>query len=53
VEEAHSRFIDAVWLSLRHARAEPLVRAGAFGLVEEVGHDFWERLVDAAQEPGT
>lgn len=46
VEEAHSRFIDAVWLSLRHARAEALVRAGEFGLVEQVGHDFWERLVD-------
>lgn len=50
VEEAHSRFIDAVWLSLRHARAEPLVRAGAFGLVEEVHRDFWERLVDVTQE---
>lgn len=49
VEELHSRFIDAVWLSLRHAAAEPLVRAGEFGLVEEVHHDFWERLVDASQ----
>lgn len=46
VEEEHSRFIDAVWLSLHHSRAEPLVRAGEFGLVSEVGHDFWERLVD-------
>lgn len=52
VEEQHSRFVDAVWLSLRQAAAEPLVRAGEFGLVEEVGHDFWERLVDAAQEAG-
>lgn len=50
VEEDHSRFVDAVWLSLRHARAEALVRAGEFGLVEQVGPDFWERLVDAAQE---
>lgn len=48
VEEAHSRFIDAVWLSLRHPRAAELVRAGEFGLVEEVGDDFWERLVDLA-----
>jgi len=46
VEEAHSRFIDAVWLSLRHPRLEALVRAGEFGIVSEVGHDFWERLVD-------
>ena len=49
-EERHSRFVDAVWLSLRHARAEPLVRAGEFGLVDEVRPDFWERLVDTAQE---
>lgn len=53
VEEAHSRFVDAVWLSLRHRHAEILVRAGEFGLVEKVGHDFWERLVDAAQAAGT
>lgn len=50
VEETHSRFLDAVWLSLRHSVAEGLVRAGGFGIVEEVGHDFWERLVDAAPE---
>lgn len=48
VEEAHSRFLDAVWLSLRHSPAEPLVRAGEFGLVDEVHADFWERLVDEA-----
>lgn len=47
VEERHSRFVDAVWLSLRHPRAAQLVRAGDFGLVEQVGDDFWERLVDA------
>lgn len=52
VEEDNSRFVDAVWLSLHHVTAERLVRAGAFGLVEEVGPDFWERLVDEAQEPG-
>ncbi|HUR69341.1 MAG TPA: hypothetical protein VM370_08840 [Candidatus Thermoplasmatota archaeon] len=46
VEEARSRFLDAVWLSLRHPRAEALVRTGAFGLVSEVGADFWERLLD-------
>ena len=50
VEEAHSRFVDAVWLSLNSPRAAALVRAGEFGLVEEVGHDFWERLVDAGEE---
>lgn len=44
VEEAQSRWLDAIWLSLRHPRAEALVKTGAFGLVSEVGHDFWERL---------
>jgi len=48
VEEERSRFIDAVWLSLHHPHAADLVRTRAFGLVEEVGHDFWERLVDRA-----
>lgn len=48
VEEMHSRFLDAVWLSLRHPRAAELVRAGEFGLIEEVREDFWERLVDDA-----
>lgn len=47
VEEAHSRFLDAVWLSLHHPHAGALVRTGEFGLVSEVGHDFWERLIDA------
>ncbi|HVL87619.1 MAG TPA: hypothetical protein VM681_06400 [Candidatus Thermoplasmatota archaeon] len=44
-EEAHSRWVDAVWLSLRHPRAEALVRAGDFGLVEHVDAGFWEALV--------
>lgn len=47
VEEERARFLDAVWLSLHHPHAAELVRAGAFGLVEEVRADFWERLVDA------
>lgn len=46
VEEEHSRFVDAVWLSLRHPGAARLVASGAFGLVEHVDPDFWERLVD-------
>lgn len=50
VEEEHSRFLDAVWLSLRHPHAEALVRASEFGLVDEVRADFWERLIDAAQQ---
>lgn len=50
VEEEHSRFVDAVWLSLRHPRAAELVASGEFGLVEHVERDFWERLVDAAQQ---
>lgn len=51
VEEAHSRFIDAVWLSLHHPHVERHVRAGDFGLVSEVGHDFWERLIDREAPP--
>lgn len=50
VEEDHSRFVDAVWLSLHNPLVEALVRAGEFGLVEKVGPDFWERLVDITQE---
>lgn len=49
VEEEHSRFVDAVWLSLRHPRAEALLTAGEFGLVTEVHHTFWEALVDVEQ----
>lgn len=49
VEEEHSRFVDAVWLSLRHPRAERLLESGEFGLVTKVGRDFWELLVDEAQ----
>lgn len=46
-EEEHSRFVDAVWLSLRHPMAAQLVVTGEFGLVDEVHGEFWERLVDA------
>lgn len=46
VEEARMRIVDAVWLSLRHPHAADLVRAGDFGLVTDVHHEFWERLVD-------
>lgn len=52
-EEANSRHIDAVWLSLRHPRAAARVEAGEFGLVTRVHEDFWEALVDPAAEPET
>lgn len=45
-EEDASRFVDAVWLSLRHPRVAEKVAAGEFGLVTRVGPDFWEALVD-------
>lgn len=46
VEEAHSRFVDAVWLSFRHPRAAELVAAGEGGLVVRVHEGFWEELID-------
>lgn len=48
VEEAHSRFVDAVWLSLHHPRAARLVASGEFGIVTRVLDDVYEELVDEA-----
>ena len=50
VEEAHSKFVDAVWLSFRHPRAAQLVAAGEGGLVVRVHEGFWEELVDQRKE---
>lgn len=49
-EERLSRFIDAVWLSLFHPRAELLVLSGEL-LVTEVHGEFWERLLEAHAGP--
>lgn len=46
VEEERSRFVDAVWLSLRHPRAAEWVASGEAGLVVRVHEDFWEKLLD-------
>lgn len=46
VEEARSRIVDAVWLSLRHPRAAELVLSGEFGVVTRVHERFFEELVD-------
>lgn len=51
-EEAASRLVDAVWLSLRHPVAAERVRTGDFGLLAEVHGDFWEALVDRAVTRG-
>lgn len=45
VEEAYTRFVDAVWLSFRHPRAAERVRSGEFGLVTHVHEAFWEALL--------
>lgn len=47
VEEERSRYVDAVWLSLRHEGAARMVAAGEGGLVVRVHEDFWEELLDA------
>lgn len=52
VEERHSRYVDAVWLSLRHPRAAELVRAGEGGLIVRVHEGFWEELVDTGAPRG-
>ncbi|HVL48531.1 MAG TPA: hypothetical protein VM889_08245 [Candidatus Thermoplasmatota archaeon] len=44
-EEEASRFVDAVWLALRHPRAAAMLEAGPFGLVTRVGPAFWEELL--------
>jgi hypothetical protein len=49
-EERASVFVDAVWLSLRHPRAAHLLEDRDVVIVVRVGPDFWERLVDPAQE---
>lgn len=48
-EEANSRFVDAVWLSLDHPRAAERLTVTGLGIVTTVHGDFWEGLVDTTR----